>query len=69
MKIEDIMIRNGMLENKMSCLPTRVTERSSTLIDLFFFTSRFSTKISKIQCLIILVFNFFFKFCEKGRFN
>ena len=47
MKIEDIMIRKGMLENKMSCLPTRVTERSSTLIDLFFFTSNFSTKIIK----------------------
>ena len=41
------MIGNGMLENKMSCLPTKVTERSSTLIDLFFCTSSFSTKINK----------------------
>ena len=47
MKIEDIMIGNGMLENKMSCLPTRVTESSSTLIELFFCTSSFSTKIIK----------------------
>ena len=46
-KIEDIMIGNGMLENKVSCLPTRVTERSSTLIDLFFCTSSFSTKTIK----------------------
>ena len=46
-KIEDIMIGNGMLENKMSCLPSRVTERSSTLIDLFFCTSSFSTKTIK----------------------
>ena len=33
-----------MLENKTSCLPTRVTERCSTLIELFFCTSSFSTK-------------------------
>ena len=46
-KIEDIMIGNGMLENKISCLPTRVTKRRSTLIDLFFCTSSFSTKTIK----------------------
>ena len=41
------MIGNGMLENKISCLPTRVTERSSTLNDLFFCTSSFSTETIK----------------------
>ena len=46
-KIEDIMIRTGMLENKISCLPTRVTDRSGTLFDLIFCTSSFSTKTIK----------------------
>ena len=68
MKIEDIMIGNGMLENKMSCLPTRVTERSSTLIDLFFCTSVSQQKLSKIQRLIILVSIFFSNFVKKDIF-
>ena len=67
-KIEDIMIGNGMLENKMSCLPTRVTERSSTLIDLFFCTSSFSTKTIKNSVSDHFGVQFFFKFSEKGRF-
>ena len=54
--------RKGMLENKMSCLPTRVTERSSTLIDLFFCTSSFPTKI--IKNLVSDQFGFhFFQIC------
>ena len=58
--IEDNMIGNGMLEKKMSCLPTRVTERSSTLIDFFFSVHQVSQpKPSKIQCLIILMLSFF----------
>ena len=67
-KIEDNLIGNGMLENKMSCLPTRVTERSSTLIDFFFCTSSFSTKTIKNSVSDNFGVQFFFKFSEKGRF-
>ena len=42
-----------------------MTEGSSTLIDLFFCTSSFSTKIIKFSCLIILVFSFFSNFLKK----
>ena len=62
------MIGNGLLEKKMSCLPTRVTERSSLLIDLLFCTSGFSTKTVKNSVSDHFVVQFFFKLSEKGRF-
>ena len=68
-KIEDIMIGNGMLENKMSCLPTRVTERSSTLIDLFFCTSSFSTKTIKNSVSDHFGVQFFSNFLKKDVFT
>ena len=69
MKNEDIMIGNVMLENKMSCLSTRVTERSSTLIDLFFCTSSFSTKVIKNSVSDHLVLIFFSIFLKKDVFT
>ena len=69
-KMEDIMIGNGMLENKMSCLPTRVTERSSTLIDLIFCTSSFSTKtIKKFSVWSFWCSVFFSNFLKKDVFT
>ena len=62
------MIGNGMLENKMSCLPTRVTERSSTLIDLFFCTSNFSTKTIKNSVSDHFGVQFFSNFLKKDVF-
>ena len=63
------MIGNGMLENKMSCLPTRVSERSSTLIDLFFCTSSFSTETIKNSVSDHFGVQFFFNFLEKDVFT
>ena len=62
------MIGKGMLENKMSCLPTRVTERSSTLIDLFFCTSNFSTKTIKNSVSDHFGVQFFSNFLKKDVF-
>ena len=66
---EDNMIGNGMLEEKMSCLPTRVTERSSTLIDLFFCTSSFSTKTIKNSVSDHFDVEFFSNFPKKDVFT
>ena len=68
-KIEDNLIGNGMLENKMSCLPTRVTERSSTLIDFFFCTSSFSTKTIKNSVSDNFGVQFFSNFLKKDVFK
>ena len=40
-------ILNGLLENKMGCLLTQVTDDSSTMIVLIFCTPDFSTKTIK----------------------
>ena len=69
MKTEDIMIGNGMLENRTGCLPKRVTESSSTLIDLFFCTSSFSTKIIKSSVSNHFRVQFFSNFLKKGVFT
>ena len=68
-KIEDIMIGNDVLENKMSCLPTRVTERSSTLFDLFFCTSSFSTKTINHSVSDNFGVQFFSNFLKKNVFS
>ena len=63
------MIGNGLLEKKMSCLPTRVTERSSLLIDLLFCTSGFSTKTVKKSVSDHFVVQFFSNFLKKDVFT
>ena len=67
-KIEDIMIGNDTLENKTSCLPTRVTERNSTLSDLFFCISSFSTKTINKSVSDNFGVQFFSNFLKKGHF-